>query len=96
VNFYIADNKSVYYLMSGTDPDLRSSGAQNLIQWEAIKYYYDKVKYFDFEGSMVENIEANFRKFGAVQKQYFRITSKRILNKLREVGKMVIHYAGIS
>jgi len=85
MNFYIADNKSVYYLMSGTDPDLRSSGAQNLIQWEAIKHYYGKVRYFDFEGSMMENVEANFRKFGAVQKQYFNIYEQRLSDEVRKV-----------
>lgn len=71
MNFYILDNKSVYYLMSGADPDLRSSGAQNKIHSEAIKHFYGKVKYFDFEGSMVENVESNFRKFGDVQNNIF-------------------------
>ena len=90
MNFYIADNRSVYYLMSGADPDFRSSGAQNLIHWEAIKHFYGKVRYFDFEGSMIENVEANFRKFGAVQKQYFSISNKSILREIKKVIKLIM------
>ncbi len=90
MNFYIKDKKSVYYLMSGADPNYRSSGAQNLIHWEAIKYYYDKVNYFDFEGSMIENIEQNFRKFGAIQKQYFNISNKSIIKKLKDIAKIIL------
>lgn len=90
MNFYIKDSKSVYYLMSGSDPEFRSSGAQNLIQWEAINYYYDKIRYYDFEGSMVENIESNFRKFGADQKQYFNIQSKSIMRKVKDIAKIIL------
>jgi len=90
MNFYIADNRSVYYLMSGADPDFRSSGAQNKIHWEAIKHFYGRVKYFDFEGSMIENVEANFRKFGGVQKQYFHIYSKSILRKVKDIAKIIL------
>ena len=90
INLYISDKKSVYYLMSGADPDLRNSGAQNLIQWEAIKYYYDKVRYFDFEGSIIENIEANFRKFGAEQKPYFYIYDRTVFNKLFDIARIIL------
>jgi len=34
---------------------------------------------------MIENIEANFRKFGAVQKQYFSIFDPSIKRELRKV-----------
>ena len=90
MNFYIADNRSVYYLMSGADPDFRSSGAQNLIHWEAIKHFYGKVKYFDFEGSMIENVEANFRKFGGVQKQYFHIYKPDFKHHLKSLIKYIL------
>ena len=90
INLYISDKKSVYYLMSGANPDLRNSGAQNLIQWEAIKYYYDKVRYFDFEGSIIENIESNFRKFGAEQKPYFYIYDRTVFNKLLDIARILL------
>ena len=90
MNFYINDKKSVYYLMSGSDPNYRNSGAQNLMHWKAIEYYYDKVIYFDFEGSMIESIESNFRKFGGTQKQYFHIYDKSILRKLKDIAKIIL------
>jgi len=34
---------------------------------------------------MIENIEANFRKFGAVQKQYFSIFDRSIKRELRKI-----------
>jgi len=34
---------------------------------------------------MMENVEANFRKFGAVQKQYFNIYEQRLSNEVRKV-----------
>lgn len=90
MNFYIKDSKTVYYLMSGSDPKFRNSGAQNLIQWEAMNYFYDKIRYYDFEGSMAENIESNFRKFGTEQKQYFNIQSKSIIRKIKDIAKIIL------
>ena len=90
MNFYIQDNKSVYYLMSGSDPKYRKYGSQNLLQWEAIKYYSDKVRYFDFEGSMVESIESNFRKFGTIQKQYFHIYKPDFKHHLKSLIKYIL------
>ena len=71
--FLVWDANSIYYLMGGQDSELRSSGAQSLLIWEAIKRYHTIAKCFDFEGSMVESIETFFRKFNPVQKPYFQI-----------------------
>lgn len=90
MNFYIRDKKSVYYLMSGTDNNFRNMGSQDLIQWEAVKFFSDKVEYFDFEGSMIENIESNFRKFGTVQKQYFNISDKSILSDIKSIINIIL------
>ena len=68
------DENSAYYLLGGSDPNLRNSGAMSLCMWEAIKFASTIVKKFDFEGSMIESVERYFRAFGAVQKPYFHIT----------------------
>ena len=68
------DETSAYYLLGGSNPDLRNSGAMSLCMWEAIKFASTITKKFDFEGSMIESIEHFFRAFGAVQKPYFHIT----------------------
>ncbi|MDR1653748.1 MAG: GNAT family N-acetyltransferase [Prevotellaceae bacterium] len=71
--FFVADSESAYYLISTITPEFRGSGASSLMVWEAVKYFSDKVKTFDFEGSMSENIENSFRNFDARQTPYFNI-----------------------
>jgi len=73
IQYNIYDNKCMYYLMQGSDPDLRSSGAALLTQWHAIQYAAGVTGTYDLEGSMIENIERVFRSFGAVQRPFFTI-----------------------
>ena len=65
---------TAYYLMGGSEPDLRASGAQLLAMWEAICFAASVAKRFDFEGSMLPQVERAFRGFGAEQRPYFAIT----------------------
>jgi len=83
--YIIWDSNSAYYLMGGSDPDLRNSGATSLCIWEAIKFSSTVVKKFDFEGSMIEPVERFFRAFGAKQMPYLRIskTTSRLLKLLK-------------
>ena len=87
-NFLVHDNNTVYYLMGGINPDKKDLGGMDVIQFEAIKSALNSNRDFDFEGSMIENIEKYFRSFGAIQKPYFNITktNSKIL-KLRECLK---------
>jgi hypothetical protein len=90
--FVIWDENSAYDLISTIDPEYRFSGSASLLISNIIKYVADKTNKFDFEGSMIENVERSFRKFGAVQKPYFTIykTNSRLLkirNGLKEVLK---------
>ena len=79
--FFIWDENSAYDLISTIDPDFRESGAATLLIKEIIKFVSDKTKKFDFEGSMIENVENSFRQFGAIQTPYFAIskTNSKIL-----------------
>ena len=72
--YIIWDEKAAYYLMSGSDPELRNSGAMSLLMWEAIQYSATVTQTFDFEGSMLESVERFFRSFGARQKPYFQVS----------------------
>jgi lipid II:glycine glycyltransferase (peptidoglycan interpeptide bridge formation enzyme) len=72
--YTVWDENSAYYLMGGSDPDLRNSGANSLCMWEAIKFASTVTKRFDFEGSMIEPVERFFRAFGAKQMPYFQVT----------------------
>ncbi len=73
--YLIRDHHSVYLLMAGSDPELRSSGAVILLTWEAIQWSLQQpgIQYFDFMGSMIEPIERVRRQFGAEQIPFFRI-----------------------
>lgn len=73
VAFIVWDENCAYYLIGGGDPEFRNSGAATLCIWEAIKFSSTVTKAFDFEGSMVENIERFFRGFGGKLKPYYRI-----------------------
>lgn len=63
-----------YYLMAGSDPELRHSGAGSLLLWEAIKFASSVSREFDFEGSMLEPVERFFRAFGAQPVSYFSVS----------------------
>lgn len=78
------NNKSAHYLIGGSDPVLRQSGAVMLLLWHAILDAAENgYTLFDFEGSMIPNVENAFRNFGAVQMPFFRITKAR--NKFLEL-----------
>jgi len=72
--FVIWDKNSAYDLISTIDPDYRNIGGATLLVREIIKFLSPKTDRFDFEGSMIENVEKSFRQFGAKQKPYFNIT----------------------
>lgn len=75
--YIVWDEDSTYYLLGGGDPELRNSGATSLLMWHAIKQAKDHSKNFDFEGSMIENVEHFFRSFGAEQTPYHNIYHKK-------------------
>jgi hypothetical protein len=68
------DPESAYYLMAGSDPRLRSSGAINLLTWEAIRFAGQVTRRYDFEGSMLRLVERFIRTFGGRQVQFPRFT----------------------
>lgn len=73
--YLIWDGQSSYYHLSGDDPELRDSGAGLLLIREALRYTHEVLQLptFDFEGSMIPNIEAIRRQFGGRQAPYFRV-----------------------
>lgn len=74
--FIVWDENSAYDLLYTIDSRFRFSGAASLLVYEAIKYTSDYTKVFDFEGSMIENVERSYRQFGTEQRQYFNISKE--------------------
>jgi hypothetical protein len=75
--FVVRDATTTYLLFGGADPELRSSGANSLVIWEAIRRAGEATKRFDFLGSMIETIERFNRSFGPRQVPYFDISRTR-------------------
>jgi len=73
--YIVWDENAAYYLMGGSNPAFRTSGAASLCMWEAIRFSATVSNSFDFEGSMLEPIERFFRSFGARQTPYHNISS---------------------
>ena len=94
--FYVWDNECIYNLVTAFDPDYRSSGASSFLFFQIMKKFSAQNLKFDFEGSMMENIEQSYNRFGTVQKMYFRIfreNSKkyRLIKGLKELKKTLFH-----
>lgn len=71
--YFVFDENRCYYLFSGGDPDFRNSGATALLIWKGISYASKRVHVFDFEGSMIEDIERFVRGFGAEPHTYYHV-----------------------
>ncbi len=74
--FVIWDEQRAYYHLAGMNPDLRKSGASIRLIWECIKFSKEEldVAFFDFEGSMIPNLERVRRNFGAKKILYQNIS----------------------
>lgn len=68
--YLVHADRVAYYLMLGSDPALRASNASTLLLWEAIRFAATVADRFDFEGSMMRNVEASLRDLGARQVRY--------------------------
>jgi hypothetical protein len=75
---FVYDKNVCYYLIPGSDPKYRSSGANSLLIWEGIKFASTVSKSFDFEGSNIEGIENFFRQFGGTPIVYYQIRRQNI------------------
>lgn len=99
--YVVHDQKCMYALMSGSDPELRSGGAHALAKWASLQLAHRLGIPFDFEGSMMENVECFNRRFGARQVPYFQITKgpRRALVKgllrVRSTGGRLARAVGI-
>lgn len=78
-SFCVYDRNTVYYLLGGYDYESKHHGAGALATWEGIKYAKSlTLKYFDFEGSMVPQIERYFRGFGGQLTPYYRVNKAKL------------------
>ena len=78
-SFYVYDRNFAYYLLGGYDYEKKHHSAGTLSIWESIKHTQNLgLKYFDFEGSIVPQIEAYFRGFNGKLTPYYRINKAKL------------------
>jgi len=72
--FYVYHNHTCYYLFGGYDIENKHHGAGASCMWQAIKYAkQQQITCFDFEGSMLPEVEKYFREFGGTLTPYYTI-----------------------
>ena len=87
----VADKMAVYYLLNGGDPALRSSGANSLLMWEAIKHASKYVDTFDFEGSMIPGVEKYIQGYSPEKEHYalFTKTNSKLIAAAEGVKRVL-------
>jgi hypothetical protein len=63
-SMFVHDERTTWYLLGGSDTELRSSGSASLLMWEGIRTAGAQGTAFDFEGSMLQHVERFVRNFG--------------------------------
>lgn len=82
-NLTVFNNNRAYYLFGGYDQENKHEGAGALAMWEAIKIAKTKgIKTFDFEGSMIPQVEKFFRGFGGELTPYYKVNKSSFLFRL--------------
>ncbi|MEX2672160.1 MAG: GNAT family N-acetyltransferase [Phycisphaeraceae bacterium] len=97
--YIVYHDRVAYHLLVGSDPGLRRFNGVALALWEAIRFASTVADVFDFEGSMMRNVEQTNRAFGGRQTPYSCITKPgplaipaRALRKVRHLtGKFKTH-----
>lgn len=96
-SYVMWDDQSAYYHLAGDDPQYRQSGAGILLIWETIQFLHNTLRFntLDFEGSMIKNVEAIRRQFGATQTPYFSVTKNfsktfNFLEKIRNLKGLIV------
>jgi Acetyltransferase (GNAT) domain len=96
-SYVIWDDQVAYYHLAGDDPQFRQHGAGILLIWEAIQFLHNElgISTLDFEGSMIKNVEAIRRQFGAIQTPYFSVSKSfsktfNFLEKIRNLKGLFV------
>lgn len=71
------DYQSCYYLLGAADPENNTSGAMSLLLWQGIQLAGQQQLAFNFEGSMIPEIERFFSSFGGQLTPYYQFTKEK-------------------
>lgn len=83
VNFLLLTGNKLTYMFGGYDETNKHEGAGALAMWASILNAKEKgISIFDFEGSMVAQIENYFRGFGGCLVPYYRVNKASFLTEI--------------
>lgn len=85
--FFLRHGRTTTYLLGAQNPALKSASAQTLVLFEAMAEGIGPGRVFDFEGSMIQGIEAFFRGMGAAPVPYLYIQKNRLPLWVRWIRK---------
>jgi hypothetical protein len=90
--YFVHDARWTYYLLGGSDPAVRTSGAASLVMWAAIERAGEGGTGFDFEGSMLRHVERFVRAWGGTPTPYsiVRRTPSRAFAAERAVKRALL------
>ena len=78
--FCVKDEVTSYYILGGYDSENRHEGAGALAMWNSIKKAKERsIEIFDFEGSMIPQIEKYVRGFGGKIVPFYRVNKSSYL-----------------
>ena len=81
--FCVHDNKTAYYMFSGYDAEDTHHGAGATAVWQCILEAKKRgLQYFDFDGSIIPELEKYFRGFGGEIIPFYRISKLNYFIKL--------------
>jgi hypothetical protein len=83
----VFDRKCAYLIFSGYNSNFHIHGVQEYLIFHTIEYYNHKIDYFDFEGSMIKEIESFYRKFGGELVEYYQIFQPTLINSFKHFLK---------
>ena len=85
--YLVYDEDTAFDLMSGTDPNYRSSDAGSLLVWEAIVRAATTSKSLNFSGGSLAGVEPFLASFGARQQPYLTISRTSLRWQTLELGR---------
>ncbi|GBU28554.1 hypothetical protein R84B8_02114 [Treponema sp. R8-4-B8] len=87
IKLILWDKECAYSIMGMREKNFNTSGGNEFLIYEIIKYVSQFVNRFDFEGSMIKGVEASYRYFGSHQTEYYSISKcdNLILRVLRTI-----------
>jgi len=87
----VLDNNTAYLIFNGVGSGFSDKGMNELLLFEGMNWAANKgLKRFDFEGSMVPNIESFYRQFGGKLTPYHKIWMESKQRSLRNLKQKLL------